>query len=389
MDSLVNISLYYCSPQLWNLTRLPGHVFESVGKDCEIYPAVGLRHSGEAVRVNFGQEPFKFDIEYHIQQQHTKTWAKIQSTPLDHLFQDEKAGAKPENVQPISEETVKGLIDQLVLSYLAHHGYAKTARAFQTQREKRGGLSRRIQLFIQPSVLPSADDHDMDIDDVPQRGLGPGMSDGDIELRTRLVNFVIVGDIDMALAETQTHYPAVLEREEGLMLFKLRCRKFVEMILEAAEMKKRMKAEEDMTEEGLLSDGMDVDDDIHSPPPFASTNGFGGSAAIAFRGKRKRIMLSGARWSGAAIAQYETALKKAISYGQALQSDYKGDRRPEVLSLCTRTFSIVGCYDPLEEGGDVAEVAGQEARVVLANELNQAILSEYLMHYAESYTNAL
>jgi hypothetical protein len=37
----------------------------------------------------------------------------------------------------------------------------------------------------------------------------------------------------------QRWHPKVLEREEGLMRFKLRCRKFVELILEAAELKKK------------------------------------------------------------------------------------------------------------------------------------------------------
>jgi hypothetical protein len=44
---------------------IAGPAFDNVGNDCDIYPSVGLRYAGEAIRVNFGHEPFKFDIEYH------------------------------------------------------------------------------------------------------------------------------------------------------------------------------------------------------------------------------------------------------------------------------------------------------------------------------------
>ncbi|KAG6907993.1 hypothetical protein DXG01_006649, partial [Tephrocybe rancida] len=41
---------------------LIGHAFDNVGMHVDLYPSIGMRHSDEAVRANFGQEPFKFDI---------------------------------------------------------------------------------------------------------------------------------------------------------------------------------------------------------------------------------------------------------------------------------------------------------------------------------------
>jgi len=306
----------------------------------------------------------------------------------------------------------RGPINQLVLSYLSHHGYAKTARAFQAQCERRGGLGgdgisatvvRKSDLGGVPLPVPppapqpsqSHDDVDMYMDVSPSKPAsialpptaetsttfdcwGPGMHHGDIELRTRIVNSVIEGDIDMALEETARWHPKVLEREEGLMLFKLRCRKFVELILEAAELKKRMKGEEgvgDGKDAGIRADGMDVDDIPEDRDESVSTNGFGGSSssAIPIRAKRKQSM-SHAGWTGATAAQYETALDSAISYGQTLRSDYKTDSRPEVRAIFDRTFGVVAYEDPMEAGGEAAEVAGHEARLALATELNQDIL---------------
>jgi len=286
---------------------------------------------------------------------------------------------------PVSEEQVKGPINKLVLSYLAHHGYVKTAQSFQKQCEGPLG-SPDIPALPHPSLSSEpVDDHDIDMDAAPSRERGT-FDSTDIKLRTQIVNSVIVGDIDAALMETEKHHPTVLEVEEGLMLFKLRCRKFVELILEAEEMKKKKKTEETIDECTIRGgeDGMDVDGD---PGPLAggslrtAPNGFGNrNAPTAIQDHSQDQSISPGRggWlpSGGVITQYESALNHAISYGQTLWHDYKADSRLEVRTIFRRTFGIVAWYDPMEAGGVAAEVAGHDARVVLANELNQAILSE-------------
>ncbi|KAJ7151584.1 SPRY-domain-containing protein [Mycena filopes] len=320
---------------------LIGSVFKDIGKSTDLYPSIGLRHSGEAVRVNFGQEPFKYDIEYHVHQQRINTWSNILTTPIDPSIITGKATTSKAKAEPVTEEQTKSSINKLVLAYLAHHGYAKTARAFQKQ-----------------SLGPSeaSPDHDVDMDS-SENPLG---FDGDMELRTRIVNSVVAGDIDAAMAETKEHYPTVLEADEGLMLFKLRCRKFVELLLDATELHKKMKAEEAALDDDEM--GMDVDDDA---VPLESP--------ISPRFPAKRVSFSPAR-ATSSKAQVETALNQAIIYGQALLNDYTSDKRPEVQTMFNRTVGIVAWHDPIEHGGVAAEVAGPEARVDLANELNQAIL---------------
>src|ERR1700722_18854965 len=115
-------------------------VFDNIGKDIDIYPIVGLSYNGEAIRVNFGHEPFKYDIEYHVQQQRNQTWAKILMTPLK-LPSSTPAG---DDVRIDSSDAglrAKATIDQLVLLYLEHHGYAKTAKAFEAHCKRREGTS--------------------------------------------------------------------------------------------------------------------------------------------------------------------------------------------------------------------------------------------------------
>ncbi|KAJ6573966.1 SPRY-domain-containing protein [Mycena vulgaris] len=329
---------------------LIGSAFKDIGKSSDLYPSIGLRHSGEAVRVNFGQDPFKFDIEYHVHQQRIQTWSNILTTPIDPSFVNDGAGAPSKaKIAPVTEEQAKVAINKLVLSYLAHHGYAKTARAFQKQSLGSSGVS-------------SAGDHDVEMD-----GSGVSLPDGalgfdrDMEVRTQIVKSVVAGDIDTALSETKTHYPTVLEADEGLMLFKMRCRKFVELLLDATELHKRMKTEEHVDDDEM---GMDIDDDaIPLGSPVSTRFALMGSKSVSFSPTRT-----------ASKAQVESALNQAIIYGQTLLNDYTSDKRPEVQMMFNRTIGLVAWHDPIEHGGVAAEVAGPEARIELANELNQAIL---------------
>ncbi|TFK40926.1 concanavalin A-like lectin/glucanase domain-containing protein [Crucibulum laeve] len=355
-----------------------GPVFENVGKDTELYPSVSLQHHSETIRVNFGQEPFKFDIDYHVQRQRNDTWNKIMGTPLDTPLLEGRIPSKDEK-STLSEEEVKAVTSKLVLSYLVHHGYAKTARAFEKQRSDLG----------QENV--SNDDHaDVDMENpISAEKTDLDGIESDIARRTGIVKSVIAGDVDSALSETQTHYPSVLEAEEGLVLFKLRCRKFIELILETNEIKKRMRA---ITEPSIPvkerpsdsmnggdwmdEDGMDVDDDSTIMSP-SSSNAFGTNGvetAVSPYGGDHRRNIARDGWVDDTTSQYEAALKEAIVYGQTLQKEYEEDSRPEVQQMCKETFGIVAWKDPLKEGGPVVDIAGHTARVSLANELNQAIL---------------
>ncbi|KAG2129772.1 hypothetical protein DEU56DRAFT_816636 [Suillus clintonianus] len=362
---------------------LLGSVFDNIGKDCDIYPAVGLCYLGESVRANFGQDPFRFDIEDHVLQQRNTTWTRIQSAPWTWPVADSDKDLTSASTST-ADTHVKSQINDLVLAYLSHHGYARTARAFEAQGSARGGMSTlKSSSTFTSSSMSRVSDHDqiMDMDDVPQTTIAPAPMD-DIEIRTRIVHAVLSGDVDTALSDTREHFPRALDADAGLVLFKLRCRKFVELVLEAAELKKRMCAEEaEMNvdaggEDKGASDGMGMDvDDEADVSSTGATNGFGGgSSAIPIKGKRKASFASYSHssLSGVTAAKYGTALERAVAYGQELQSEYKD--RPEMRAIFKRTSVIVAFEDPLGAGGDAAEVAGQAARVSLATEVNQAIL---------------
>ncbi|KAG5721970.1 Ran-binding protein 10 [Termitomyces sp. T112] len=367
---------------------LIGPVFDNIGKNVDLYPSIGMRHTGEAVRVNFGHEPFKFDIDFYVLQQRNNVWSRIlerQPDPSLLKICGINSGAPSSELKgALSTEQTREVINELVFSYLEHHGYAKTVKAFEKQRE----AETRAPQPLNAATTLAREDNDVDMS-APQDDEDP-----ELERRTKIVNAVIAGDVDRAIEDTKTYHPTVLQAEEGLMLFKLRCRKFVELILEAAELKKKIKSGGPETaagtstttshDEGVIenmdsayTDGMDVDEEsVVAASHSTTTNGFGSSTVPA---RLSRCRSSGTApdavgMLGNTLSHYESALHQAIAYGQTLSNEYKDDVRPEVRQISKRTFAILAWEDPMNAGGVVAEVVGHSAKVTLANELNQAIL---------------
>ena len=131
-------------------------MFENIGKDCELYPSVGLRHQNESIRINLGHDPFLYDIEDHVNQQRSHVWSMIQGSTIDPTIINRIAnnhalvprrdtspnrtldvmGPEIGRHQDQSGKRVKGVIDGLVFDYLVHHGYAGAARAFHAQMRR-------------------------------------------------------------------------------------------------------------------------------------------------------------------------------------------------------------------------------------------------------------
>ncbi|KAF5375207.1 hypothetical protein D9758_000004 [Tetrapyrgos nigripes] len=531
-----------------------GYVFENVGKIpntgalIPLYPAIGLQHTGESIKVNFGHEPFRFDIDLHVAQQSNQTWERIMSTPLSGRALRGVVGAATGTVGSASagmsgtrvgagtekeqvgdsmatstsdlDSQTKLTLNKLVISYLAHHGYVKTARTFQKgiqmHDDSAGSASGTGTGDIEMAEASASGASTSAAAGASGSTSGPGSSRGsgspdlgfdfdfdfekDISIRTRIVDSVLKGDIDTALEETGKYYPRVFEEDndadedgdgdgdgdgsgdvskrtgrtgraggmgmvvvaaedgagdrkaqQGLMLVKLRCRKFVEMVLEAAEMKRKMGALDDAqshsqphshshshghsAHDGIFEeDGMDMDvDDDGDPHPGSAMNGVGAAtnggmsststststiphpsstssyhststsspfptstsasssthiSTIPRHQSQSQTQPSTSTITTATAAvpttpttpvvptksAYESALQRAISYGQSLDADYRKDSRASVQSIFRKSFSVLAFYDPLEAGGTVGEVAGHEARVELAGELNKAIL---------------
>lgn len=391
-------------------------VFENVGKMTEVYPCIGMRQTNESIRANFGSSDFQFAIEEHVRAQRDHVWGGIMGTRIDwglmglgpRKTEDERKVEETKVVEkPITDDDEsRAPLRKLVLAYLAHHGYARTARAFQTQCAERVKATSDT-ILVKPKTELTDDDVNMTDDNdalavssVPRapRAEYDNEFGFDYELNNRLsiTNSILRGDIDSALRLIRDNHATVLEREQGLVNFRLRCRKFVELVLQAGEALRQVKeAERSMTPKGTTErvldgagddivgtmDGvgaMDVDDPSLEAPPVPSSPAVSSPTAHAPSASTApppaASPVQNARATLQAIAR--TSLHTALSYGQMLETDYKNDMRPGVRAHLRRTFGVVAFEDPVAEGGEVAEIAGQAARDALAAEVNQAILGE-------------
>lgn len=142
-----------------------------------LYPTVGLQTPGEVVDANFGQEPFKFDIEDMLKELRAATKATIYNFPL-----------------PDDQGDWTVILHKMVSSYLVHHGYSSTAETF----------ARTTGQSLQEDMTS-------------------------IKNRQKIIKLVLSGRMGQAIEQTIRLYPGLLESNQNL-LFMLKCRQFIEMV---------------------------------------------------------------------------------------------------------------------------------------------------------------
>ena len=238
-----------------------------------LFPCVGLRTPGEKVTANFGQRKFKFDIDAFMIEEKSKIWAKIVNSKLP--------------CTPFSsygDAYLKSVLNELILSYLIHHGYSGTASVFSQNVRRTQNLA-----FDSETIT-------------------------DIKNRHTIRELVTQGNIDTVVDCTNKMFPGLFDKNEEIT-FKLKCRKFVEMVKSMVELKNKK---------------------------FDS--------------------------------EYQTLLQNTLLYGQELQHTYKNVTKEEFKVKLGETFSLVAYEDP--NLSSVKYLMDDKQRRILADELNSAILSK-------------
>ncbi|KAF5246539.1 hypothetical protein FAUST_1265 [Fusarium austroamericanum] len=285
-----------------------GTAFHDVGRG-KLYPTIGLKKPGEFVRVNFGQTPFVYNIDDMMREEREKVRKAIQAT-------DGSA------IQPDWSET--DLIQHLVLQFLQHDGYVETARAFAEDM-----AIQKEALNLDPNtVIEYQTDRD----------------DEDANNRQRIRRAILGGDIDRALKYTNAYYPHVLEDNDHVY-FKLRCRKFIELVRKAAQLSMLNEAKGN---KHVNNQTMDID-----------LNGSENSSWETDGGE-----------NATELAELERSM---LEYGQKLQEEYANDPRVEVSKALEEIWALVAYQNPLKEP-QVSHLLDRNGRVTVAEELNSAIL---------------
>ncbi|PHH70867.1 hypothetical protein CDD80_5676 [Ophiocordyceps camponoti-rufipedis] len=273
----------------------------------KLYPSVSLKKPGEHILANFGQVPFVFNIDDLMRDERQK-------------MQREISEADTSKLEPGMNET--DLIQTLVLQFLQHDGHVETARAFaEDMRAQKRALS----------LDPNAEVAGINIKD-----------EEDANNRQRIRKAILEGDIDRALKYTNAYYPQVLQDNEEVY-FRLRCRKFIEMVCKAAHMR-------------AASDGR-------------RSNGHGGDMDVDVNGADDSMDMDGSE---------QTELMKLeqdmLEFGQALEAQYANDQRKDVSQTLAEIWALVAYSNPLKEPM-VSHLLDRKGRATVAEELNSAILT--------------
>ncbi|CAG8954835.1 hypothetical protein HYFRA_00008520 [Hymenoscyphus fraxineus] len=378
------------------------------GKERKLFPTVGMKKSGEHIRANFGQSPFVFDIdgmmsvsrdfvfsgylplgttlslpcpnntpvygeeptdfEFRLLRQLIASWdgplevlraiitkqgvpvspAQAIALAKEHLFarrrlekthiQHEIERTSTERLAPPLNET--DLIQSLVLQFLTHDGYVETARAFAEEVH-----SEKQALTLDPNaVLPGVNVKE----------------DEDAGHRQRIRTAVLDGDVERALKYTNAFYPRVLKDNENVY-FRLRCRRFIEMIRQGAELQHSNKSHVSKKSNGHNGDWYDDilnhDMDLDEQHPGPSNNW---DRMETEESPRTNI-------------DYDKLVQETLEYGQGLQAEFKDDPRREVSKALEDAFALMAYSDPLN-AKEVAHQLDPNGRVAVAEELNAAIL---------------
>lgn len=281
----------------------------------KLHPAISLKKPGEYIRANFGQSPFVYNIDDLMREEREKVQKDIEATETSTLV-------------PGMNET--DLIQALVLQFLQHDGYVETARAFAQDMKV-----QKEALNIDPNVK---------VDGLNIR------DDEDANNRQRIRKAILEGDIDRALKYTNAYYPHVLQDNEHVD-FRLRCRRFIEMVRKAAQL--------NMLNDSKKSNGHATE------APHDMDLDMNGSESTVWA-----TLDADAVENSAELVELERSM---LEYGQSLQAKYANDPRKEVAKALNEIWALVAYRNPLKEP-QVSHLLDRKGRVAVAEELNSAIL---------------
>lgn len=164
-----------------------GTVVGAVYKDVKgpLFPTIAVHSQNEEVRVNFGKEPFVFDLKAFEAQERAKQLMMIEKMSL------------PQNVS-----------HGIVRSYLLHYGCEDTLKLFDMAGK---------------SSLPP-------ISLAQENGFDEQDNMYALNRRKTLRQLIRSGEIDEAIDILHDWYPQIIQRNTSATCFLLHCQKFIELI---------------------------------------------------------------------------------------------------------------------------------------------------------------
>jgi hypothetical protein len=236
---------------------------------------------------------------------------------------------------------------------LQHDGYVETARAFAEELQ-----AEKAALRLDPNE--------------PVQGINI-RDDEDAHNRQRIRRAVLEGDIDRAMQYTNTYYPSVL-RDNEQVYFRLRCRKFIEMIRKEAELNMLLEQQRRGSHRPPPSEQTDDTFDEEMLEAEMATTATGGG--VPQDSDMDMTMGEDGIGAGAgADAGLSKLSQDVLAYGMELRNEFSADQRQETARHLDEIFALLAYPNPLKVK-EVAYLLDASGRVAVAEELNSAVLSE-------------
>ncbi|GME36292.1 Ran-binding protein [Neofusicoccum parvum] len=182
--------------------------------------------------------------------------------------------------------------------------------------------------------------------------------------RQKIRAAILDGDIDKALKLTTAFYPTVLRDNESIY-FKLRCRKFIEMIRRCQELQNpasKIGSRNNAGSNGFSNNSAVYDDVFDGQMELDESNGANNSAG---NGESMDT-------TGSDTLKLNELLGETLQYGQELKGEFSTDPRREVKHALEDTFALMAYSDPRQS--PLAYMLDPNERTPVAEELNSAIL---------------
>ncbi|KAL1864785.1 hypothetical protein VTK73DRAFT_5664 [Phialemonium thermophilum] len=322
-----------------------GIAFRDINKDAQgkLFPTIGLKKPGDHILANFGQLPFQFDIDGYMRAEKKSIMDRIDKADTSKL------------APPWKE---KELIQRLVLQFLQHDGYVETARAFAEEVH-----AEKAALSNEPGM--------------PLEGINV-KDDEDARKRQQIRRAVLEGKIDQALKWVNLYYPQVLA-DHREVYFRLRCRKFIEMIRKDAEETMRQESGADAEKKDTSAAAPSRTTQQHDVEDEEMEEADGSQQP---QQQQQQQQQQQPEWDeqmetegndGEAAPPIGKLLQEALLYGQDLRAEFDGWDNPEMSRHLDEIFALIAYKNPLKVK-EVAHLLDRSGRVAVAEELNSAIL---------------
>ncbi|KAL9132239.1 MAG: hypothetical protein Q9217_000043 [Psora testacea] len=303
-----------------------GNAFRDINPGIALYPSVGMRRPHAHLVVNFGQRPFTFDIDTMVERQKEQIRGEINSTDVS-------------SIHPTLNKD--DMCKALVAQYFSHDDYVETAQAFAEEvRRETVALNGTPESPID-GYLAIEEDHDA-------------------ANRQQIRAAILDGDIDTALRLTNTYFPHVLSAHRDID-FRVRCRKYIEMMRLAADLLDTPPVSEPTNTQA--TNGHAEEMDLDEMPAQKS------SEADAWdKIDTSNTISRDMRW--------HDLVSKAIAYGQELNHEFKDETDPQFRDQFKETmkelFGMLAYKDARKSPAARWLEVGE--RVKVAEGLNAAIL---------------